>query len=137
MTKFIFPLVERLGLEITNPYNTVSYSGQKAYMIHAERLESLLEKATVVKGYRDEKPHGWTFTEFGGPMETHSALLLGIREIKPVMAEDLLREIDEIVLDGIPCGGSTGFGVAIDMKKAERIAKVLTEAKAFLERSRP
>lgn len=78
-----YPLIERLGLHI---YQGDGFLGQyKVPHVRAGDLERVLSEAKVVAGSpeRDHMGRWYEPRQIENPPHTHSAILLGIQEIKP------------------------------------------------------
>lgn len=119
MTKF--PLIEELGLKVLAKENgtmLTSFPAQVGYdyFVLASDLERLLSQAPVVYGkWRPDGEHGWVTEEWSEKTDTHTARLIGVKEIKKDSAEDLLRDL----LEKFEAGH--GFDMSPYMNRAKKL----------------
>lgn len=84
--------------------------------VPAEPLERLFRQAPVVYGkWRPDGEHGWVTEEWSEKTDTHTARLIGVREIKKDSAEDLLRDLLEKFESG------QGFDMSPYMNRAKKL----------------
>lgn len=90
-----FPLCESAGLSIRND---VAWCDKQGYLFNfdavpARAVEALLRSAPVVYGHPELTNNAWT--ERKGGIDTHSARVLLVEEIRRDSAESLLYELME------------------------------------------
>ena len=96
-----FKMIEKLGLSIT------TWGGDpRTSAVLAQELETLLQSAQVVYGFKDA-PHfnGWnSMNRFPNKNPTHQAILLGIEPYKKkTKAEAALEFVKKISLADVSC----------------------------------
>lgn len=119
MSRSNFPLIEACGLKAHQNLN-INGCGGAYYWVYAESLEGMLEAGVKVYGWKDgdELIMGPVREE----LDTHSGIVVALKELKPKSELDEAREIiEEILLD----------------KSAYFSHEVFRKAKQFLEKHKP
>lgn len=119
-----FPLIEACGLKPTNPSVWPAMYNLNQDMIFAADLERMLERGVKVTGIQEYDQ--WCFDESSSLVDTHSGIVVALKELKPKSELEEAREIIQSM-----------YSVHIQDKRisSEEWYNLSDKAKQFLERN--